>query len=79
MPISIRDPRAGNLARSLAKRRKTTMTQAIVAALEAEMARERAGTPLSVRLSAIADDLADKARPGGRRMTRAEIDRLWGG
>jgi antitoxin VapB len=78
MPLSIRDPRAGILARSLAKRRKTNMTEAIVSALEAELARERASAPLSARLFAIADDLADKARPGGRRMTRAEIDRLWG-
>ncbi|MFM7346587.1 MAG: type II toxin-antitoxin system VapB family antitoxin [Tagaea sp.] len=79
MPISIRDPRAGILARDLAKRRATTMTRAIIAALEAEIERERARKPLAARLGAIADELGAKARPGGRRLTRAEIDDLWGG
>lgn len=78
MPINIRDPRAAVLARDLARRRGTTMTEAIVAALEAEIDRERQRKPLAARLSAIADDLAAQARPGGRRMTKDEIDALWG-
>jgi len=78
MPLNIRDPRAAMLARDLAKRRGTTMTEAIIAALEAEIARDRERKPLAARLSAIADDLAAKRRPGGRRMTRGEIDELWG-
>lgn len=78
MPLSIRDPRAGVLARSLAKRRKTTMTRAIVAALEAEIERDRESRPLARRLADIADDLAAEARPGGRRMPREEIDEFWG-
>jgi len=77
MPLNIRDPRAAELARDLARRRGTTMTEAIITALEAEIERERAGTPLSARLGAIADDLNAQARPGGRTMTRDEIDALW--
>lgn len=78
MPLNIRDPRAAQLARELAKRRGTTMTEAIIAALEAEIERDRSKKPLAARLSAIADDLASQSRPGGRRMTRDEIDALWG-
>jgi antitoxin VapB len=78
MPLNIRDPRAAALARDLAKRRGTTMTEAIIAALEAEIERDRERQPLTVRLSAIADELAAQGRPGGRRMTRDEIDDLWG-
>ena len=79
MPLNIRDPRAAALARDLAKRRGTTMTEAIITALEAEIERERAVTPLAARLAAIADDLVAKSRPGGRRLTRDDIDELWGG
>ncbi|MCO4053151.1 MAG: type II toxin-antitoxin system VapB family antitoxin [Bosea sp.] len=78
MPLNIRDPRAAELARDLARRRGTTMTQAIIGALEAEIERERAAKPLAERLLAIANHLHAKARPGGRRMTRDEIDDLWG-
>lgn len=78
MPLNIRDPRAAVLARDLARRRGTTMTEAIIAALEAEIVRERQRKPLAARLSAIADDLAAQVRPGGRRMTKDEIDALWG-
>ena len=77
MPLNIRDPRGAALARDLAKRRGTTMTEAIIAALEAEIGRDRERKPLVDRLSAIADALAAQARPGGRRMTRDEIDDLW--
>jgi antitoxin VapB len=78
MPLNIRDPRAAILARDLARRRGTTMTDAIITALENDIARERASTPLPSRLAAIADALAAQSRPGGRRMTRTEIDALWG-
>lgn len=54
------------------------MTEAIIAALEAEIERDRERNPLAARLSAIAGDLAAKGGPGGWRMTRDEIDELWG-
>lgn len=72
------------LACDLAQRRGATMAGTVIAALEAEIARDRERKPLAARraasrarLSAIADDLAAKGRLGGRRMTRDEIDELW--
>ncbi len=78
MPISIRDPRAEILARELASRRGTNMTEAIVAALETAIAADRARVPLADRVAEIVDDLRAKARPGGRDMSRDEIDAMWG-
>lgn len=78
MPLNIRDPRAAQLARDLARRRGTTMTQAIIDALEAGIEREREAKPLAERLLAIAADLKASAGPNGRTMTKDEIDALWG-
>ena len=46
MGISIRDPEVGELARELAKLRKTNMTEAIAHALRSELKRERDKRPL---------------------------------
>jgi antitoxin VapB len=54
------------------------MTQAIVDALEAELARERAARPLAARLLAMAADLQASAGPNRRPLTKDEIDALWG-
>ncbi|TAD90706.1 MAG: transcriptional regulator [Alphaproteobacteria bacterium] len=78
MPFTIDDPRAVDLARDLAALRGTTITQAVIAALEAETQRERAAKPLAASLLAIADELQARSRPGGHRMTPEEIDELWG-
>ena len=78
MPLSIRDPRAAALARKLARRRGTTMTEAIVGALEAEIERDRRSVPLARRLLAIADGLKASAGPNRRRLSKNEIDALWG-
>jgi antitoxin VapB len=68
MALHIRDDRAAQLARQLAERRGITMTQAVVSALEAALARE--SRPLAERLREIALDakrLGDPAR--GREVT----------
>jgi hypothetical protein len=57
--LSIRDPRAAELAKELAAHRKTTMTEAIIVALENELQRERDKLPLPDRLARLAE------RPGG--------------
>jgi antitoxin VapB len=77
--LTIRDPRAEVLARRLAEIRQTTMTQAVVTALEQELRRERAATPLALRLGAIAKKATAMAGPNGRVMTKDEIDELSGG
>jgi antitoxin VapB len=77
MALHIRDERAAKLARRLAKRRGTTMTRAVVEALEGALVREE--RPLRERVAEIADELeriGNRAR--GRVVTKQEIDELWG-
>lgn len=78
MNLQIRDPRAHELARKLAAKRKVSMTEAVIEALEAELKRERARTPLAARLAALANDLKARAGEGGRDMSKGEIDEMWG-
>ena len=78
MSLSIRDPRAAELARELAGRRGTNMTEAIVAALELALAADAARIPLAQRVAAIADELAARGKPGGRDLTPDERDAMWG-
>lgn len=78
MGISIRDPEVGELARELARLRKTNMTEAIAHALRSELKRERDKRPLEQRLEDLANETVAMARPGGRVMTKDEIDELWG-
>jgi antitoxin VapB len=78
MNLQIRDPRARELARRIAQCRHISMTEAVVEALEAEYRRVSAQQTLAERLGAIADELAALARPGGRDMTKDEVDAMWG-
>lgn len=78
MNLQIRDPRAHELARKLAAKRKVSLTEAVIEALEAELERENARKPLAERLAAIANDLKAKAGEGGREMSKDEIDAMWG-
>jgi antitoxin VapB len=77
MALHIRDHRAATLARRLAKRKGTTMTRAVIEALEGALAREE--RPLAERVAEIAREarrLGDPKR--GRQVTKQEIDELWG-
>ena len=78
MNLQIRDPRARELARRIAERRHISMTEAVVEALEAEYRRVSGQQSLAERLGAIANELAALAKPGGRDMTKDEVDSLWG-
>ena len=78
MNLQIRDPRARDLARQLAEKRKISMTEAVIEALESELQREREQVPLAQRLAAISNDLKAKAGSGGRDLTKDEIDEMWG-
>ena len=78
MNLQIRDPRAHDLALKIADARRTSMTDAVIAALEAELERVRRAQPLAERLARIAEDLADLRRPGGRDLAKSEIDAMWG-
>ena len=78
MNLQIRDPRARELARRLAAKRKISMTEAVIEALESELKRESGRVPLAERLAAIAEDLKAKAGRGGRPVNKDEIDDMWG-
>lgn len=78
MTLQIRDDRARELAQKLAQKRKVTMTEAVIQALEGELQRESQKEPLATRLARIASDLADQAGPNRRTPTEDEIDALWG-
>lgn len=78
MTLQIRDRRARALAKQLAERRKVTMTEAVVQALEAELRREAEAVPLAERVARIARDLEASAGPNRRVMSKDEIDAMWG-
>jgi hypothetical protein len=80
MALSIRNPRVEELARELAIKRKTTMTDVIVKALEKDAKAEAdADTrPLREQLKGLVEDFKRKGKPGGHVMTKEEIDRMWG-
>lgn len=70
MNLQIRDPRAHRLASELAAKRKRSMTDVVIEALEAELKRQREELPLSQRIGVVVDNLHKKAKPGGRDLTR---------
>ena len=74
--LTIRDPQAALLARRLADIQNTTMTQAVVTALEKELRSAQTKTPLAERLGNIACKAKAMAGPGRREMTKDDIDAL---
>lgn len=78
MNLQIRDPRARELARELAERRNTSMTEAVILALEAELRRDGDRLPLAERAKALAAELRSRSTGAGRDMTKDEIDAMWG-
>ena len=78
MPLNIRDPRAAELAKELAARRKITMTAAIIEALQNEIKRERDKVPLRERSRGRAlTTRALAGRKGRAGPARSEIDDMW--
>jgi antitoxin VapB len=78
MSISIRDREVGELARELARLRKTNMTEAIAHALRTELERERDKRPLADRFAELAAELKAEAGPNPREVTKEDIDAMWG-
>ncbi|UVK38711.1 type II toxin-antitoxin system VapB family antitoxin [Mesorhizobium sp. AR10] len=78
MNLQIRDPRARALARELAAKRKISMTEAVIEALESELKRESGRVPLAERLAVIANEFKARAGEGGRAVNKDEIDDMWG-
>lgn len=76
--LNIRNPRAELLAKQLAELRKITMTDAVIGALEHEIAREQALTPLRERVRAAVLEHVRPEDVGGPGLTKEEIDAAWG-
>ncbi|HQS48150.1 MAG: transcriptional regulator [Rhizobiales bacterium 24-66-13] len=76
--LQIRDERARALAQQLATRRKITMTEAVIQALEGELKRDKDKEPLADRLKRIATALAAEGKPRRQTMTKDEVDTMWG-
>jgi antitoxin VapB len=79
MNLQIRDPRARELAERLAKIRNVSLTEAVIAALEAQLSKETTPKPpLQDRVTKIVDRLNLMKGDNGRDMTKDEIDEMWG-
>lgn len=77
MNLQIRDKRAHELAKRLAERDKTTMTEAVISALENELER-KTEAPLASQFEELAKKLRDMSPAPGRVMTKDEVDQMWG-
>ena len=75
--LNIKDPRAARLARALATRLGTTITEATIAALKAELDRQSSDLPLEERIQKIVSDLHAKSPGQVKPTTREETDALW--
>ena len=78
MNLQIRHPKARSLARRLANLRDVSMTQAVVEALEADLARRERADDIVESIGKFQERLRRMSRPGGRMMTKEEIDEMWG-
>ncbi len=78
MPISIRDPKAAELARKLATKRGTTMTQAIISALEESLRHDREKMPLEDRFMKTVEDFNARNPDARPKLKKSEIDAFWG-
>jgi len=76
-PLNIRDPQARALARELAELRRSSLTDAVVTALRAEIKRERSRIPLAEQLDKLADRMLAGASPDGRDVSEDERDAMW--
>ena len=77
MALHIRGERAAKLARRLADRRGISMTEAVIEALEAALARGERSLP--ERLAEIAADAKRLADPRRQRTAgKREVNSLWG-
>jgi antitoxin VapB len=78
MILRIQNPVVCELARELARLRRTDVTEALRHALRSELERERAKRPLVERLEELANETLAMAGANPRMVTKEEIDDLWG-
>ena len=78
MNLQIRNPKARELARQVADRDGISLTDAVLKALEAEAARPPNDEDAIAFVRRLAAELRAKGEPGGRPMSKDEIDDMWG-
>ena len=78
MGLTIRDPLAGKLAKEIALRQGKTMTAVVIGLLEREANLQREELSLGERIDLVVQEAKAMAEPGGHRMTKNEIDAMWG-
>jgi antitoxin VapB len=77
LPLNIRNPLAGKLAKELASRRNITLTEAIISALQEELRRDNERKPLETRLRDVVARHTKGRVATGRDLTKPEITELW--
>ncbi len=78
MNLQIRDPRARDMARQLARRNGTTMTEAVVEALDFRLKHAEPKLSLIALAATLRHELKRRATGVGRMIDDAEVDELWG-
>ena len=76
MPLSIRNPKVEKLARAVATQHGLSMTAVVGLALE-DFAK-KSKPDLAALGRKLADELRRNSPGGGHRMTKDEIDEMWG-
>ena len=78
MNLQIRHPKARQLARRIADLRRVSMTEAVVDALAADLARRENRESVAETVTRLHEELRRIGKPGGRDLTKEELDELWG-
>lgn len=78
MNLQIRDPRARQMARQLARLNGGNMTEAVIDALDFRLKHLADKQPLADLAAALSRDLRQRAKTAGRDIAKDEIDQLWG-
>jgi antitoxin VapB len=77
MGLTIRDPRAAELAREIAVRKGTTMTAVVIDLLERETKALESELTISQKLRLLSEKALAMAGPNRKEMTKEDIDALW--
>lgn len=78
MNLQIRDPRAHQLASRLAALRNTSLTQAVIDALETAVAQQDRRETVNETVARLHRKYLGGRKPQGRNCTKEELDDLWG-
>jgi antitoxin VapB len=77
MGLTIRDPRAAELAREIANRKGMTMTAVVINLLEREAKALESELTISQKLRLLSEQALAMAGPNRKEMTKEDIDALW--